>query len=367
MLKTYKYRLYPNDKQIQSIDAMLETHRRIYNDALAGRKTAWEERKESVSYGQQSASYKIARESNEYYQKTNFSSAQRTLRRLDKAFKSFFRRVKAGETSGYPRFKGRNRFDSVEFTYNDGVRIKGKALYVQHIGNIKIKLHRPIDGIIKTAIIKRQAGRYYACFSVEYTPEFLEPTGAFVGLDMGISNLVITSDGQFFAPPKYLRQSERQLRRLQRKVARREKGSNRRRKAVLELQRLHQHIANQRRDAAHKIARYLVESYDLIAVENLNTQGLLKNHHLAKSIADASWNTFINILICKAEEAGRTVSKVAPQYTSQICSGCGEIVRKDLSVRVHDCPYCNLVLDRDVNAAKNILNKSLRLDEAVVA
>jgi len=367
MVKTYKYRLYPGDKQIQAIDAMLETHRHVYNDALAERKTSWEERKESVSYGQQSASYKAARESNEYYQKTNFSSCQRTLRRLDKASKSFFRRVKAGETSGYPRFKGRNRFDSMEFTYNDGVRIKGKVLYVQHIGNIKIKLHRPIDGIIKTGIIKRQAGRYYICFSVEVEVQHLPSTGATVGLDMGVTNLVTTSDGQFFPPPKYLRQSERQLRRLQRKVARRKKGSNRRRKAVLELQRLHQHIADQRRDTAHKIARYLVESYDIIAVENLNTQGLLKNHHLAKSIADASWNTFINTLICKAEEAGRTVSKVDPRYTSQVCSGCGEIVKKDLSVRVHDCPYCNLVLDRDVNAARNILNRALRLDEAVVA
>ncbi len=132
----------------------------------------------------------------------------------------------------------------MEFTCNDGVRIKGKALYIQHIGNIKIRSHRPVDGIIKTAIIKRQADRYYACFSVKDIPEFLEPTGAFVGLDMDISNLVTTSDGQFFAPPKYLRQSKRQLRRLQRKVARRQKRSNRRRKTVLELQRLHQYIAN---------------------------------------------------------------------------------------------------------------------------
>jgi len=269
MLKTYKYRLYPTQKQVQAIDAMIETHRHIYNNALAERKNSWEERRESVSYGQQSASYKQAREFNQYYQKTNFSSAQRTLRRLDRAFRAFFRRAKAGEKPGYPRFKGRNRFDSVEFTYNDGVRIKGKALYVQHIGHIKIKLHRPINGIIKTAIIKRQAGRYYICFSVEYMPEPLERTGAVVGLDMGISNLVTTSDDTFFPPPKYLRQSERQLRRLQRKVARRRKGSNRRRKAVLELQRLHQHIANQRRDTAHKIARYLVDNYDLIAVENL--------------------------------------------------------------------------------------------------
>ena len=359
MFKTYKYRLYPSDKQMRAIDVMLETHRYVYNRALAERTTSWEERKESVSWFDQNASYKDQRQTDEYYQKTNFSSCQRTLRRLDKAFRAFFRRVKAGQKPGYPRFKGYGRFDSIEFTYGNGISVKDKALYVQHIGNVKIKLHRPVDGKIKTAIIKRQAGKYYVCFSVEFTPIFLEPTGANVGLDLGISKLVTTSDGQFFEPPKYLRQAERQLRRLQRKIARRKKGSNRRRKAIRELQVLHQHIANQRRDNAHKIARELVNKYDLIAIEDLNVQGMIKNHHLAKSITDAAWSTFTNILSCKAEEAGRTVTKAAPHYTSQMCSGCGEIVKKSLSVRVHKCPFCNLVLDRDINAAINILNKCL--------
>jgi putative transposase len=220
-------------------------------------------------------------------------------------------------------------------------------------------LHRPVEGKIKTGIIKKQAEQYYVCFSVEFTPEFLEPTGHNVGLDMGISKLVITSDGQFFPQPKYLRQMEAKLRCAQRKVARRQKGSNRRRKAVLELQKLHQHVANQRRDMAHKIARELVNSYDLIAMEDLNIKGMVRNHHLAKSISDASWNTFMNVLTGKAEEAGRQAVKVDPKYTSQICSGCGEIVKKGLSVRIHECPHCNLVLDRDVNAAINILQRAL--------
>ena len=360
MQKTFKYRLYPTGKQTQAIDETLETHRRIYNNALAERKNSWEERQKSVSYREQSASYKAAREANEYYQRTNFSSVQRTLRRLDKAFKAFFRRVKSGETPGYPRFKGHNRFDSIEFTYSDGVRIRDNGkLYIQHIGEVKIKQHRPITGTIKTVIIKRKAGRYYVCFSVEYQPQPLESSGAVAGIDMGVSNLVATSDGQFFEPPKYLRQSERRLRRQQRKVARRKKGSNRRRKAVRNLQRTHEHIANQRNDTAHKIARKLVNEYDTIAVENLNTAGLLKNRHLAKSIADAAWNTFIIILTQKAEEAARKVIKVDLRYTSQECFCCGAIVKKDLSVRIHSCPFCGLVLDRDVNAAKNILQKAL--------
>ena len=359
MLKTYKYRLYPNAKQTQAIDDMLETHRRIYNDALATRKESWEQSQKSVSYGNQSASFKIAKESNEYYQKTNFSSVQRTLRRLDKAFQAFFRRVKSGETPGYPRFKGRDRFDSIAFTYSDGIKLRDNGkLYIQHIGEVKVKKHRSFTGNVKTAIVQRMAGRYYICLSVEFEPVPLEPTGAAVGLDMGISKLVTTSDGEFFEPPKYLRQSERKLRKQQRRVARRKKGSNRRRKAVRQLQRTHVHIANQRRDTAHKIARKLVDQYDLIAVEDLQTQNMLKNHHLAKSIADAAWNTFILILTSKAEEAGRSVVKVDPRYTSQDCSDCGKRVKKALSVRVHSCPFCGLVLDRDVNAAKNILART---------
>jgi putative transposase len=363
MLKTFKYRLYPTRKQTQAIEEMLETHRRIFNNALAQRKSAWEESQESISYGDQSAVYKEQRKTNKYYQRTNFSSCQRTLRRLDKAFKAFFRRVQAGEKPGYPRFKWRSRWKSVEFTYGDGSKIRDNGkLYIQHIGELKVKWHRRIKGEVKTVTIKRRADRYYACFSCEAVASDrrqLEPTGAVVGLDMGVSNFVTTSDGEFFEPPKYLRQSERKLRQQQRRAARRQKGSNRRRKAIRNLQRTHEHIANQRKDTAHKVARQLVEDYDLIAVENLNTNGLLKNHHLAKSIADAAWNTFITILTSKAEEAGRRLIKVDPKYTSQECSQCGAIVKKDLSVRIHSCPHCGLVLDRDVNAAMNILQKAL--------
>lgn len=359
MIKTFKYRLYPTGKQTKAIDETLETHRRIYNSALNERKSAWEESQESVSYNNQSASYKKTKESNEYYQQTNFSSVQRTLRRLDKAFKAFFRRIKSGDKPGYPRFRGYNRFDSVEFTYSDGIKMRDNGkLYIQYIGEVKIKQHRPITGTIKTAIIQRKAGRYYVCFSVEHESNPLEPTGAVVGLDMGVSKLVTTSDGEFFNPPKYLRQSERNLRRQQRKVARRKRGSNRRHKAVRTLQRTNEHIANQRKDTAHKIARNLVNQYDLIAVENLQITNMLKNHNLAKSIADAAWNTFINILTSKAEEACRRVVKVDPRYTSQDCSTCGKRVKKDLSMRIHSCPYCGLVLDRDVNAAINILART---------
>jgi len=345
---------------------MISRHRWLYNEALAQRKSAYEERQESISYYQQSAWLTSDRKEQDRFVCLNFSSCQRTLRRLDKAFQAFFRRIKSGETPGYPRFKGYNRWNSVEFTYSDGCKIRENGkLYVQNIGELKIKLHRPVNGKIKSLVIKRQAGKYYACFSVEEETKPLPKTGAVVGIDMGVSNFVTTSDGEFFKPPKYLRKSEKKLRRLQRAVARKVKGSKNRRKAVRNLQNCHQHIAGQRRDTSHKIARQLVNQYDVIAVEDLNTPGLVKNHHLAKSIMDAAWNTFILILIAKAVEAGHKVVKVNPRYTSQDCSSCGNRVKKDLSIRIHDCPHCGLNLDRDVNAAINILNRGL--DEAFAA
>lgn len=337
---------------------MIAKHRWLYNDALDQRKSAYEERQESVSYFQQSALLKIDRQEQDRFANLNFSSCQRTLRRLDKAFQGFFRRIKSGEKAGYPRFKGYSRFNSVEYTYSDGCKLRDNGkLYIQNIGEIKLKLHRFIKGIIKTMTIKREAGRYYVCFSVEETIITLPKTDNIVGIDLGISNFVTTSDNQFFAPPKHYRKSEKKLRRLQRSVARKIKGSKNRRKSVRNLQRCHQHIANQRRDTAHKIAKKLIDQYGIISVENLNTQGLIKNHHLAKSIMDASWNIFILILISKAEYAGRKVIKVNPRYTSQECSSCGNIVKKDLSIRIHDCPHCGLKIDRDVNASINILNR----------
>ena len=281
------------------------------------------------------------------------------LRRLDKAFKAFFRRVKAGEKPGYPRFKGKGRYDSITFpSYGDGCKLKGNRLYVQHVGQIKIKLHREIAGRIKTVTVRRQADLWFVTFSCEVESHRLPPTGKAVGVDLGIESFAITSDGEFFESARYLRNAERNLKRLQRQVSRRKKGSNRRKKAVQQLARAHMRVACQRRDTAHKVARSLVNRYDLIAVEDLNIRGMLKNHHLAKSISDAGWNLFVTILKAKAAEAGRQVVEVDPRNTSQICSGCGEIVPKLLSQRWHSCPHCDTSLHRDVNAAVNILRRA---------
>lgn len=362
MIKSYKFRLYPTEEQIGRLNTTLDNHRWLYNEMLACRKTHWDLDCFDYNYNKQAKLLtRLRTQGNPHLQNVNVSSCQRTLKRLDKAFSAFFRRCKQGETPGYPRFKGRNRFDSVEFTYNDGIKIKENTLYVQHIGDVRLRLHRQIEGKIKTAVIKRKADKWFVSFSVEYQPEPREKTGQAVGLDMGVKHLVITSDEEFFDNPKHLRQSERNLRRAQRKVARREKGSNRRQKAVIALQKIHERISNQRRDTCHKIARSIVDRYDLIAVENLQVQNMTKNHNLAKSIVDASWSMFQSVLSYKAEDAGKQVISVDPKNTSQECSDCGEIVKKDLSVRIHDCPSCGLKIDRDVNAAKNILGRGRRL------
>ena len=244
MRKAFKYKLYPTRQQEAAMATMLDTHRHLYNRALAERKDAWEQEQRSVNYGQQSGRLKIERTTNPYLAVTNFSSCQATLRRLDKAFHAFFRRVKAGETAGYPRFKGRHRFDTVEFpSYGDGCKLDGNRVYFQHIGRVRVKLHRPIEGTIKTVSFTREADGWHVIFSCDLGDVQTPPRpGPLVGIDPGLKAFLVTSDGESIAPPKFYRKAERALRREQRRVARRQKGSKRRAKAVQILARAHLHI-----------------------------------------------------------------------------------------------------------------------------
>ncbi len=280
---------------------MLNTHRHLYNQALAERKTAWEERQESVSYGQQSARLKDERATNPYLTATNFSSCQATLRRLDKAFQAFFRRLKSGEAPGYPRFKGRNRFDTVEFpAYGDGCKLDGSLVYLQHIGRVKIQLHRPVEGTIKTISFKREADGWHVVFSCELPDTDVAPSPLpATGIDLGLKVFLVTADGREIVPPRYYRKAQKALRRSQRAVARKQKGSNRRKKAVARLAKQYLHVANQRRKFHHQVARQLVGQYGVIAHEALNIQGIARTR-LAKSTHDVGWGQFISILYSKA-------------------------------------------------------------------
>ncbi|WP_406660808.1 transposase [Methanolobus sp. ZRKC3] len=281
---------------------------------------------------------------------------QDVLRRLGKSFDAFFRRCKSGDVPGYPRFKGRDRYNS--FTYpQSGFWIEGTKLKLSKIGNIRIKQHREIEGKVKTCTIKREVNQWYAVFSVDMgnSPAKVNPNTS-IGIDVGLNSCVTLSNGEQFDSPEYYRKSEKSLAVQQKRLGKKKKGSENRFKQKNIVVKVHRKIRNQRLDFNHQLSRILVDRFDRIVFEDLNIQNMVKNHHLAKSISDVAWGQLIQMTKSKAEEAGKYVELVNPYNTSQKCSSCGSIVKKGLSVRVHKCPDCGLVLDRDHNAAINILN-----------
>jgi putative transposase len=314
--------------------------------------------KTNITYSWQQDSLPFRKKLNPYLQQVHSQVLQDVARRVDKAFKNFFRRVNAGETPGYPRFKSKGRYDS--FTYpQSGYSIEGNRIKLSCLGSVKIKLHREIEGKVKTCTITRKNNKYYACFTCEVESQVLPNTGSTVGIDMGVTDFCITSDEAFFPSPKTYHKAEKALKKIQHKVSRRKKGSNRRKKAVKELAKLHEKVANQRKDIAHRVANDLVKKYDIIAHEKLQIKNMIKNKHISKSINDAGWGIFFGILAYKAESAGKAVIEVDPKNTSQMCFPCGKIVPKKLSERWHNCPSCGYSAHRDVNAAKNILKRAI--------
>jgi putative transposase len=356
---TYKYRLYPNKTQRQLLVNTLESCRVLYNCALEQRKTAYKQFKISLNYNTQAKELKTLKKYVSEYKEIYSQVLQNVLLRLDDAFKKFFDRVKSGEKPGYPRFKGRGWYDS--FTYpQSGFSLsdnrKGnQKLRLSKIGKVTVRLHRAIKGNIKTCMIKRELDKWHVCFACETKPEILPKTYKDAGIDVGIEKFAALSDGALIKNPQFLRESEAKLKYEQRKLSRKKKGSNSRKKQKHKLAKLHCKIKNRRNNFLHIESRKLVRSYDVIVFEDLRIKNMVKNHYLAKSISDASWAKFIKYVSYKAESAGKKVIFVNPRNTSQICSGCGAIVKKSLSVRVHKCPSCGLEIDRDVNAAINIL------------
>jgi putative transposase len=311
-----------------------------------------------VTFIMQSAELPAIKEVRPEYHDINAQVLQGVLHRLDKAFQAFFRRVQAGEKPGYPRFQGRNRYNS--FTYpqvgvHGGAMADSQTLSLAKIGRIPFRRHRPLEGTPKTVTIIREADGWYACISCAEVPiQPLPLTNRETGIDVGLKVFLITAQGEIVENPRHYRRVERELKKAQRRVSRRKKGSTRRKKAVQLLARKHQNVKRQRRDFHHKTALLLVRGYDVMYLEDLQVANLVRNVHLAKSISDAGWAQFRTILCGKAACAGRRVVAVPPAYTSQDCSGCGERVEKSLSVRTHVCPCCGLILDRDENAARNI-------------
>src|SRR5215831_2809684 len=355
--KTYKEKLRPTPSQERALEEVLWRCRELYNAALEQRITAWQRRRISVSGYEQEAELKAIRSEFPEYAAIHSHNLQDVLARLDKTYQAFFRRLQRGEKAGFPRFQGRTRFHSFTFKeYGNGARVDNGYLVLSKLGRISVHWSRPLQGTPKTVTISREADGWYVAISCADVPvQPLPSTGQETGIDLGLQSFATLANGQPVLTPAYYRKAEAYLRRWQRRVARRTKGSHRRRKAVVLLAKAHQHIANQRRDFHHKEARKLLQAYDVIYHEDLRVANMVRNHHLAKSISDAGWSAFLIILTFKAEGAGKRVKAVEPVFTSQACSGCGVIVAKGLSVRWHSCPDCGASLHRDHNAALNIL------------
>jgi len=360
MRKTYKYRIYPSKAQVRTLEHTLGLCCELYNAALQERRDAWRIARKSVScYDQQKQLTEIKTIRPEL-QGVYSQVLCDVLKRLDKAFDAFFRRAKAGEKPGFPRFRSGARYDS--FTYSQsGFAIESGKLKLSKIGRVKIKLHRPIEGKVKTLTITRSStGKWFACFSVECELEPLPVITEATGVDMGLKEFAVLSNGEVIANPRFFRVEEKRLAKAQKKLSATKKGSPERHKRRKAVARIYERISNQRRNFAHQKSRKMVNRFGIIVFEKLTIQNMVKNHSLAKSIADAAWGQLVQFTTYKAECAGRRVVQVNPRNTSQMCSGCGEIVKKELSVRVHHCSGCGLTLDRDHNAAINILALGLQ-------
>jgi putative transposase len=360
MKTAYKFRMYPNKQQTALLEVTLETCRHLYNTALADRKNSYELEGISRSYEDQAAILTEEKKTSPYLKDVFSQVPQDVLRRLDKAFKAFFRRVKAGENPGYPRFKGRGWYKS--FTYPQvGFKLEGSKLTLSKIGSIRVFKHRNVEGKIKTCTIKKDhLNHWYVTLvsEVEDVPQ-VDPKVA-VGVDVGLKSLVALSTGDTIQYPRYYVQSQAKLAVAQRNLSRKMKGSANRRKARLKVAKISQRVQYLRDEFLHQVSRKLVDSADLIVFENLNISGMLKNHHLAKHIQDHAWGKLIQFTQGKAAKAGKIVELVDARYTSQKCSQCGTMVPKTLAVRVHRCPYCGLEMDRDTNASLNIVTLGLR-------
>ena len=380
-MRTYRFRIYPTGLQVAALNITLDLCRELYNAMLQQRIYAYKLGRK-INYNSQQDEIPEIKNAFPEYRSIHSQVLQDVARRLDKAYGNFFRRVgenKRGKRvrAGFPRFKSRDRYSSITYPQS-GFRIMDNGhVWLSKLGEVRMFMHRPIIGEIKTLSVKRDnVGDWFITVTADQygdggterqeggdleehhanSPEFMNP----IGIDLGLKALITTSDGEQIEPPHFLIKSEKKLKKAQRDLSRKMKGSGKREKAKKRVAIIHRKIARQRDDFAHKISRQLINEHDLIALEDLNIAGMVKNHHMSKSIVDASWNSIIQYTTYKAESAGAVVVLVDPMHTSQKCSKCGNI--KDdmkLSDRIYHCGVCGLAMDRDLNAAINIRNMGL--------
>jgi len=358
MVISYKYRIYPNKATEQKLNEALDTCRWLYDRLLQ----EMNEAKESgIALGKLDTQNMIPslKLVNPNLRKVYSKALQMVNYTLWSNIKSLSASKKNGRKIGHLRFKGKGWYKTINYNQS-GFKIDQdhSLLHLSKIGDIKIKLHRKIEGTIKAVLIKKSGKEWYAVVQTEPEPSMPDPETRTVGLDVGLKSFAVDTDGKSVENPRFAERAATKVKNIQRRLSRAKKGSNNRQKLRDKLDKVHERINNQRSDFLHKLSRYYVNNYDIICVEDLDVKGLKEKGHnksMHRNIHDASWSKFIFMLSYKAESAGRKLIKVDPRDTTQRCSACGSIVKKELCDRVHECPYCGFSCDRDYNASRNIL------------
>ena len=365
-IKTYKFRLCPTKAQEQTLDSWLGATRFIYNLCLEYKTIAYKANGTNISKNEIQKELTIIRNETEWIREVHSQTIQDVTDRLFMAYDNFFRRIKKGDTPGFPKFAKRDFWSSFRFKQGVGLCENTNKIKLPKIGKVKFRKSQEVSGVIKNSSLKKDNGLWYICITCEQNIDHVTPSKYAIGLDLGIKDLAITSDGEVYNNPKTLYKWSKKLASAQKSLSRKVKGSNNRKEAKRLVAKIHQKVANIRKDSLHKITTRIISENQVIICEDLKVSNMLKNHKLAKSISDASWSMLTSMLEYKALWYGRTFFKVPPHHTSQDCNVCGyRNVDLTLKIREWTCPDCNTHHDRDVNAAINILNKGAeKLKEA---